>query len=359
MSSPFEGARVADLNLVRLQQHDAIIREYDGKAHFLAMLGRYPKPSNVYAEWDVASPQVIVKGTLTDEASDKTEGFGSFQPCKLRNHSEQKRSAGWHVSRRAEAVEQADTADEVAKQRVQDTENHVLDWESSLLADLDASDTPGSETSRMSLNWLKPVAGASAYGTGTFSQRSVDPIPAAVAVLPAQYYDGSVGTLSGATGEATFKAMLTACAKQVRGRLDLTQICGLGLKGIMSGWATNPVVAANAIATRINTIAADEKKLLGLVDFFQYDTGIVRSMLTFYANLSLADNVFQPGQFSDYSGIGINPKLWKIAWLRPIRHYDLDDKDVKGGGRRGYHESDGMLMPMTVQGQYAIVPTSL
>jgi hypothetical protein len=364
MPSPFEAARVRDLQQVVLDQSDSVIRAYDDKAHFLGMLKTGAQPSNEYAEWTADAPPNPVDGPVV-EGADKDDSYGSYQARKLKNHSEEQRSKGWKVSTRAQAIHQKDVANEAAKQRLRDEENHVMGWEAKLLSNQDADDGSGNDSgitkTRCVGNWLLPVIGTSAYaangGATVFAQRTLDPIPADIAVTPGQYYDGTLAKLD----EATFKLICAAAANQVVGGIDLVMHAGMALKMQMTGWALNPTatVQANMVVTRFAMLDAMSKKLVTAVDWFQNDAGIVRSMLSFWVNRTLTDRTWQKTALSDASGYAINPKFWSINWLNPIQHFDPNKGNSKGGGLRGYHQSDGMLKPGTVQGQFAIVPNAL
>jgi len=364
MPSPFEMARVSNLNLRVLEQASAVIRAYDDKAHCLAMLKHENKPSDIYAEWTADTPPTPMDGSVP-EGQDKTDGYGSYQAAKLRNHSQEKRSSGKRISVRAQNVKQKDVASEVAKQRVRDAEEITMDWECTVMSAVDADDGTGNDQgitkTRGMANWLTPVAGTSLYGNGTYSQRAIDPIPASVAVQPGQFFDGALGngTTTGFT-ESVFATMLGACASQVKGPVNLTGHVGMTLKRQMTGWALSATstVGSNQIATRIAMLDALTKKLVQMVDFFQYDGGSVTSILSFWVARALADKVWVPGM-GDASGLFIMPKYWGMNWLNPIEFIDQNKGNSKVGGPRFVHYSDGMLRPGTVQGQMAVLPVSL
>jgi len=88
-----------------------------------------------------------------------------------------------------------------------------------------------------------------------------------------------------------------------------------------------------------------EKRLISMIDFFEFDAGSVRTMVSDYLacdTTSLAETDFSPR-----SGIFYAPDRVRIRWLRPIEHFDQDDE---GGGKRGYFEGEGALIVDSPQG---------
>lgn len=324
-----------DLLMKPVDQGDAIIRAYESKAHFLAMLAKRKKLTQVYAEWTVdAQGNAYETGTAEGVDATDTPEFGL--PKLVRARAQIFRSKRWQVTRTAQAVEQADVADEVVRQKEKCQENYMESIERALLSYQEAVAT-GTRKTRGAMRWLQSGA------------QGVDEVHADIRPTAAMVHTGTLAALN----QAAFKAMIGAARNQLRKRPVLVGKVGWKLKQHMSAWAAISPVETTENALKRYSMNAAEKRLLDMVDFFEFDTGAVRVMISDY--LACDITTWAETNFTPRSGIFIDPKYWGMRWLRPIQHFDQDDD---GGGRRGYYEGEGMLVCDTPQGQLTVYTES-
>jgi hypothetical protein len=324
---------------------DAVIRPYDREFHLLAALnaagGKKRKLREVFATWRAA-----IKGDAVDagigEGVDKTDGYGSQQPGLIKSWAEVLRSVGWHVTPTMEEVEQADIASEIAEQKMNDEENFLRSVERKLGSTQAQNDgSVGIRRLAGLLWWLSPT-----QATGS------DPVPADLRVATNAFYTGRLSALT----ETVFTGTVLAAMYNQTGKTLVRDMrCGLALKTAMSNWGVGVNSSANQIATRIVNMSELHKKWIGMIDFFQWDVGVVTTMLTQNLACTLEDSVWSESAYTSRSGVILDPdNMPRLRYLRPMKPTDQDPNNQKGGGRRGFTEMEAMLVMPCPLGQGAV-----
>jgi len=327
---------------------DAVIRPYDREFHILSMLnaagGKKRKLKQVFAAWRAAIAGAAVD-TGIGEGVDKTDGYGSQQPGMIKGWAQIFRSLGWHVTPTQEEVEQADIASEIAEQKMNDEENFLRSVERALGSAQAQNDGSVGIRRTAGLLWLLSPTQA----TGS------DAIPANLRVAANAFYTGKLADLTETVFTGT---VLGAMYAQTNKPLVRDMRCGLKLKARMSAWGVGVNGSANEIASRVVNMSEQHKKLIGMVDFFQWDVGSVTTMLTQNLACTLSDGAapeWLESAYTSRSGVILNPELPpRLRYLRPMFAVDQDPENKKGGGRRGFTEMEAMLCMPVPLGQGAV-----
>jgi hypothetical protein len=238
------------------------------------------------------------------------------------------RSTRWQVTRTAQAVEQTDVANEIAKQKAKCQENFMLSLECALLSFQEAVAT-GTRKTRGLMQWALDTA------------QAVDPVDAALRPAAAQRHTTALVNLT----QAAFENMLVAARAQLRSRPILAGKVGIALKRHMTAWGKMVAVDTGSAALQRYNVNASEKRLWSMIDFFEFDAGAVRVMTTDY--LACDTTTLAETAYTTRSGIFYVPERVRMRWLRPIAHFEQDDD---GAGHRGYYEGEGMLEVQSPQG---------
>lgn len=321
------GLYEADIVSKKLDKADAIIRAYDNQAHFLATVKRGKPLKDVMAMWTVDELGDPVN-PATAEGADATGTPSHHAQIPLYGRAEIFRSERWMVTRTAEAVEATDVIDEVVRQRMKKEETFLLSIERALLSFQEAV-ASGTRKTRGLMQWANSSA------------QSVDPVDSGLRPTSAMRHTTALDALT----ETVFKNMLGAARDQLRQKPVLVGKVGWRLKSHMTAWGkVLDLGDAEAALQRYNVNAA-EKKLMSMIDFFEFDTGSVRTMISDY--LACDTTTLAETDYTPRSGIFYMPDRVSMRWLRPIEHYEQDDE---GGGRRGYYEGEGMLQVQSPQG---------
>ena len=300
------GAYETDLVSKRLDKADAIFRAYEDQTPFVSSLPKGKRLKDVMAMWTVDA-QGNAYDPAVAEGADATATPASVQPKALYARAQIWRSERWFVTRTAEAVEQTDVASEIAKQKARCLEKFMLSIESGLLSYQEAVAT-GTRKTRGLLRWAQNSA------------QAVDPVDEALRPTSSMLHTTALANLT----VTVFQNML---------------------KRHMTTWGKVVDIASNQAAVQHYNINAMEKRLISMIDFFEFDAGSVRTMVSDYLacdTTSLAETDFSPR-----TGIFYAPDRVRIRWLRPIEHFDQDDE---GGGKRGYYEGEGALIVDSPQG---------
>jgi hypothetical protein len=324
---------------------DSVIRPYDREFHILSMLnaagGKKRKLKQVFAAWRAAIAGESVDAGI-GEGVDNTDGYGSLQPKMIMAWAQIFRSIGWHVTPTQEEVEQADVASEIAEQKMNDEENFLRSVERALGSAQAQNDGSVGIRRTGGLLWL-----LSPTMTG-----GSDPVPASLRVHTNAFYTGKISDLTESVFTGT---VLEAMYNQTKKPLVRDMRCGLKLKKQMSNWGVGVNGSANEIASRVVNMSEQHKKLIGMVDFFQWDVGSVTTMLTQNLACSLEDQTWVESAYTSRSGVILNPELPpRLRYLRPMFSVDQDPENKKGGGRRGYTEMEAMLCMPVPLGQGAV-----
>lgn len=321
------GAYETDLVSKRLDKADAIFRAYEDQTPFVSSLPKGKRLKDVMAMWTVDA-QGNAYDPAVAEGADATATPTSVQPKALYARAQIWRSERWFVTRTAEAVEQTDVASEIAKQKAHCLEKFMLSIESGLLSYQEAVAT-GTRKTRGLLRWAQNSA------------QAVDPVDEALRPTSSMLHTTALANLT----VTVFQNMLEASRLQLRKKPTLVGKVGIKLKRHMTTWGKVVDIASNQAAVQHYNINAMEKRLISMIDFFEFDAGSVRTMVSDYLacdTTSLAETDFSPR-----TGIFYAPDRVRIRWLRPIEHYDQDDE---GGGKRGYYEGEGALIVDSPQG---------
>jgi len=320
-----------DLVSKTLDQGDAIIRAYESKALFLATLAKRKKLTQVSPSWTVDA-QGNAFETAVAEGVDATATPEKAVAVEVRARAQIFRSNRWMVTKTAEAVEQADIADEVVRQKLKCQETFMESIERALLS-FQAAVATGTRKTRGAMLWLDSSA------------QAVDEVPASIRPTSAMRHTTALSGLS----QTAFAVMLGAARDQLRKRPVLTGKVGWRLKRHMSLWGALADISSTTGALQRYNLNAAEKRLLSMIDFFEFDVGSVRTMITDYLACDLT--TWAETDYTPRSGIFIDPTKWGMRWLRPIAHTEQTDE---GAGRRGYYEGEGALICDTPQGQLTV-----
>lgn len=160
------------------------------------------------------------------------------------------------------------------------------------------------------------------------------------------------GTLDSLTADG-FEAMLNAASEQKLDALNLVGQVGLSLKSKMSGWTQKVDYGAGTdLALQNYTMPIADKKLLKMVNTFEFDAGVVEVMLN--QNLCY-DAAGAKTDFSTRSGIFMDLEVWKKRYMQHVKEYELPQL---GGGSSGYADSILMLKCGCPAGQVAVYTDS-
>lgn len=143
--------------------------------------------------------------------------------------------------------------------------------------------------------------------------------------------------LSGLTADA-FEVMVEAAATQKGSAVMLQGFAGPKLKSHMSAWAQKATVSSTIQALQQFNINQSEKKLIKMVNTFEFDHGIVEVMPDY--NLCCDSETGADSAYTPYSGLFLDMSLWKKRFLQNVSEFDLPDD---GSGTHGYADVLWML----------------
>lgn len=145
------------------------------------------------------------------------------------------------------------------------------------------------------------------------------------------------GTLAALTPSA-FENMIQAAATQVGHAVSLKGFAGASLKSHMSDWGQKLTVTSTQAALQSFNIAASEKRLLKMVNTFEFDAGLVEVMPDY--NLVCDPTDGTDTAFTPFSGLFLDMEVWKKRYMQKVTEFELPDL---GGGPRGYSDVLWML----------------
>jgi hypothetical protein len=314
---------------------DVVVMAQSEKVPFQRLVKRGKKPIQMLHSWPVENvPDRAVAGTL--DGAD-VSSYSNNSRGKLEVYGQMIRTAGWQVGRIAQATLDAGVADEAARQAridglilAQMAEKVLLSTQETAL---EAS--PQAYQLRGVFKWLQTGA------------QAVNPVPSAYRPTSAMNHTSA---LSGLTDTA-FETMLAAAAAQVKEPVDLYGIVGTTLKRQMSLWGQKVTQSGETEEYVVRTnIDAKEKRLLQVIDVFEFDSGIVFTVPSFYLAFELTTGASTA--YTAKSGIFINRDLWNIAHIQEPKAWTNPDT---GGGPRGYHDQISHLLCLNPMGQLMVL----
>lgn len=328
------GIYEADQVLKVAEVGDTIFIAQSDKVPFSRLLKRGKKPTNMLSSWPVqVYPDRAFEGTL--DGTDMTT-FEHTNREQIEAYGMWIRTAGWMVSRIAQVTKTWGVkGDEKGKQAKDDGLILAQMIEKQLLSNDEMAVESGATpyASRGAMRWLQTTA------------QAVKPVPANYRPATACVYAGTLANFV----PSEMEAMLEAAATQKKEAVDLTGYLGIKLKKQMSSWAQRHVEDINTAQalTRYN-LDAEDKKLMRVVDFFEFDAGNVKVFPSWYLLHTAATGAATAN--SPLSGLFLDMDMWEIcfldnpaAWIEP----------PKSGGPRGYHDALYLLKCLNPTGQCA------
>lgn len=308
-----------------------IINTQSDKVPFLKLVKKGKAPDQMLQSWPVESyPDVAFAGTL--DGTDVTT-YSAYSRDKLESLAMLLRTPGVQVSKLAQLTRDAGVpkGKEIAHQILKDQKVLGQMIERVLLSTNDHVAESGQTPyrTRGAFSWLNPSAQAT---------RSV---PAAYRPASAAVYTGHLDDFT-ADG---FEVMLAAMAGQKKGAVDLKGIVGLKLKRTMSNWGQK-VTASQTITELARTTRAAGEAYSQIIDEFEFDSGRVTTMLSFY--LACTEGTGAVSDYSSRSGLFIDPSMWEIGYLQEPKAFSNPDL---GGGPRAYHDAVFVLKCLNPLGQ--------
>jgi hypothetical protein len=301
------------------------------KTPFSRLVKRGKKPVQMLSEWPLqAYPRQGFGGTVdgTDKTSyDKTnrspvDAYGMWMV-----------SEGWMVSKLAQLTQTAGVKNEQAKQAADDSLMLAKKIERQLLSDVDtqAEGNGNPYLSRGAFSWLSPTA------------QATKPVPAAFRPSAACAYTGAIADFLPGSLEAMLKAMSTA----KMGPVDLTAFCGIELKSQMSSWPQKQYPANGGQVAQVQyNMDMTEKKLMSVVDFFEFDAGKVNTIPSYYLACNAANG--EDTAYTPKSGVFLDLSMWELCFLQEPTSWI---EPQKSGGPRGYHDAVYILKCLNPLGQ--------
>jgi hypothetical protein len=309
------------------------------KVPFKAMVRKGPAPKDIMTRWPAAKyRQEGFTGTL--DGTDISE-FSHSNRETIKGYGMWLMTTGWKVSRIANLTASAGIPrlKEMGWQAMHDGINLEHMIERQLLSTMDTQEESGSDPfqSRGAFSWTDPTE-----QTGEFP-------------VPANFRPASgcrhTGALSALTTDA-FEALLGAAADQTFAPVDLFGLVGRRLKRAMTTWTTKVTVSGEQVLQSYNANIA-EKKLQQMVEFFQFDSGKVRTALSFFLACDSATGA--ETAYTSRSGLFLDMSKWDLAYLDAPAAYQMPHNS---GGPRGYHDAVYILRCSMPAGQVSVYTNS-
>jgi len=311
---------------------DTIFNAQSERVPFSRLLKRGKKPVQMLSQWPVeVYPDRAFAGTL--DGTDMTT-FEHTNREQIEAYAMWMRTAGWMVSRLANLTQTHGVkGKEEAKQARDDGLILAQMIEKQLLSDSDTAVESGATPycSRGAFSWLSPSA------------QTTKPVPSNYRPAAACAYSSTVALFV----PSALEAMLEAAATQKKEAVDLTAFVGIKLKTQMSTWAQRHVEDVNtAQALQKYNLDAADKKWMQVVDFFEFDAGIVRVFPSWYLLHTPATGAAT--DYSTRSGIFLDLDMWELCFLDNPTAWK---EPPKSGGPRGYHDAVFQLRCKNPTGQ--------
>jgi hypothetical protein len=188
----------------------------------------------------------------------------------------------------------------------------------------------------LSANDLQVAAGETPYETrGALSwlqvaAQTTKPVPADFRPPSACVH---ATALSNLTPDA-FEDLLEAAANKKMAPVDLTGIVGIKLKSHMSYWGQKATVSGDTqVALQNFSLNASDKRLISIVDRFEFDAGTVEVVPSWY--LACDPDTGEDTDYTPRSGIFVETAMWEKRFLQNVESVI---ETPKSGGPRGYHD---------------------
>jgi len=301
------------------------------KTPFGALLPRGDTPNQVLNEWPVQKyPDRGFGGTVDGTDIDS---FNSTTRKKMEGYCMWLMTEGWLVTKLANLTKAAGVGrNEKAKQAKDDALILAQMQEKQMLSNLDLQTDDGviPYRSRGAFSWLDPDA------------QALKPVPAGFRPGAASRYEDALTDY----GPGDCVAQLQQASLEKKGPVDLTYFSGMLLKSQMSGWAQHSDdVGSKTAIENFNTDAAT-KRIMHVVDFFEFDAGKVKTILSWYLYCLEATGALS--DFSQRSGVGLDLSMWEVDFMQqPMAWRD----PPKSGGPRGWHDVVYILKCLNALGQ--------
>ena len=321
---------------------DEIFNVESHQTPFLRLLPKGSRPNQMLAEWPVQEyPRRGFRGTIdgydVDQYNKTTrEKFSAYGQWLMET---------WMVSKLANVTVAAGVQrNERAKQAADAALLLNKKLERLYLSNQDTAAEGGNQPyeARGALKWLSATA------------QDVLPVPAAFRPPSACVHTSALSALT----PAAFEAMLEAASRKKLAPVDLTGIVGIKLKSRMSKWGQKVTVNTaddSAVETAIQSynLNAADKRLIQIVDFFEFDAGTVKNILSYY--LACDPDTGADTEHTSRSGIFVEMGMWEKRFLQGVESVV---EPTKSGGPRGYHDVITHLCAKNTLGQCMVLTDS-
>jgi len=321
-----------DATLKVLNLGDTIFNVESKDTPFTRLLRRGKKPDGMLSEWPVEKyRREGLGGTL--DGTDKT-AYAKTDRKPMKAYAQWFRSEGYMVSRLMQltATAAVSVGKEKANQATKDAISLAKKIERALLSILDTQTESGADPFQIrgALMWLQSAA------------QTNNPVPDGF--RPGTEFAAALSTLT----PTLFETLLEQAADEREGAVDLLGVVGIKLKRRMSTWAQRDTeAAATDQALASFDMKASDKKLIQVVDVFEFDAGMVKTIPSW--NLACDVTTGNATAYTSRSGIFVDPSMWELCWLDAPGTYENPDL---GGGPRGWHEAVGLLKCLNALGQF-------
>lgn len=339
MAGLFEGAFGDGDRAVPVLEHDEKLFQVEAHKHPLtALIGADSEiAQNSLQDWEIEKEGVVPLTGVMDGEDVTT--FNSQDLGSLESYIAHLRES-WKVTKVGGLVKSAAVKNQVDYQRKKAYER--------LLRKIERVLGSGIEMARGNKTTDYMTRGAFAWMIPALQTLAAKAVPAEFQAPAAALHTGALSGLDA----AAFEAMLNAAAEQKLDALSLFGQVGLTLKSQMSGWTqkVDTVAEITQIQNYNGNIA--DKKLLKMVNTFEFDAGVVDVAL----NQNLCYNA--AGEKTDYtarSGLFIELEMWKKRYMQHVKEYELPNL---GGGENGYVDVLLMLKCGCPAGQMAVYTNS-
>ncbi len=142
---------------------------------------------------------------------------------------------------------------------------------------------------------------------------------------------------------------------KARHRLNLTAFVGIGLKRTISGFLNHVQTVAGYESTLRRSIDADARGITNIVDFLEFPTGRVQTILI---PVPFADSTtFDETEQSKNCGLFLELERFGLEWIQRVTPRDMSGKLNLGGGDRGFHRAMYRINCQDASGSFRVVRT--
>ena len=305
----------------KLEWEDVIHTPTAHETPFLALLPQAKKQVQVEVNWPVGDVEDTGYGGRMDGKD--VDEFSHQNRDYLRTVT-QWFLESWMVSHFADLTESWGVKDEAKHQAGIALTKLRLKIERALLSTMDCAREGG-------VNQPNELRGVFRWLENDAAELNAQyPIPENYRVSAAAEYDGAVGSFL----DTHLEAMLIEASTKAKRSITWDAQVGLLLRAQMDGFTQrDPSATATNVALRQFVANANDKAYLKKVDFFEFSAGTVRSHINH--NLACDKATGAPTAFTPRSGLFLDMKQWRVAFMKKIASHRLENQ---GGGPRGYHD---------------------